>query len=49
MFTTFNMIIPHPNMHIILINVKHMLIAPLIAKSVDRVDEYCKLIVLFEI
>lgn len=48
MFTTFKMTIPHPNIHIILINVKHMLIAPLIAKSVERVDEYCKLMVLFE-
>lgn len=35
-------------MHIILINVKHMLIAPCIAKSIDLVDEYCKFKVLFE-
>lgn len=34
---------PHANIHIMLMNVKHMLIAPLIAKSIDLVDEYCKL------
>lgn len=42
------MTIPHANIHMILMNVKHMLIAPLIAKSTDLEDEYCKLNVLIE-
>lgn len=36
------MTIPQVNIHIMLINVRHMLIAPFIAKSTDLVDEYCK-------
>lgn len=47
-YITLSIIIPQANMHIILINVKHMLIAPFIAKSIDLVDEYCKFRVLFE-
>lgn len=39
MFITFSMTMPHANIHIILMNVTHMLIAPLIAKSIDLVDE----------
>lgn len=39
---------PQANIHIMFINVKHILIAPLIAKSIDLEDEYCKFMVLFE-
>lgn len=39
MYITFSMTMPHANMHIILMNVTHMLIAPLIAKSIDLEDE----------
>lgn len=42
------MTIPQVNIHIMLINVRHMLIAPFIAKSTDLEDEYCKLKVLIE-
>jgi hypothetical protein len=42
------MTIPQVNIHIMLINVRHMLIAPFIAKSTDLVDEYCKLKVFIE-
>lgn len=48
LYITFNMIIPQVNIHIMLINVRHMLIAPFIAKSTDLVDEYCKFKVLIE-
>lgn len=46
---TFNITMPHANIHIIFMKVKHMLIAPLIAKSIDLVVEYCKLKVVFEL
>jgi len=39
MYITFSMTMPHANIHIILMNVTHMLIAPLIAKSIDLIDE----------
>jgi len=39
MYVTFSMIMPHVNIHIILMNVTNMLIVPLIAKSIDLEDE----------